>query len=136
MSWSSGPDAGPNLFTGGNGNDSPASGAGGNDTLRGNGGDDILQGGGGDDLLEGGSGNDSLLGGGFADTMVGGSGADTFVETAGNGIDWLSYATDTTGVTVSLNTGFFAGGDAQGDAFAPGGSVFEHLIGAVRGMTA
>lgn len=62
-------DAGNNLLTGGNGND----------TLWGRGGHDVLNGGNGNDYLWGNEGNDTLIGGAGADTLKGGAGMDTYV---------------------------------------------------------
>ena len=74
------------------------------DQLFGGIGDDRLNGDGGDDELDGGDGNDQLFGKAGADEMDG-----------GDGIDWISYLTSDTGVTVNLTTGTGTGGDAQGD---------------------
>ena len=71
-----------------------------NDTLTGDAHDNALTGGPGDDLLYGGAGNDSLLGGAGNDTMDGGDGNDTI--DGKTGVDTASYATATSGVTVSL----------------------------------
>ena len=59
------------------------------------------------------------------DTLEGGPGADRFIDSGG--IDELSYASDTKGVTVNLATGEARGGDAEGDKF--GGNTFENLRG-------
>jgi Ca2+-binding RTX toxin-like protein len=75
------------------------------DTVKGGGGADFLSSSGGDDFVEGGAG---------ADDLYGGSGNDT-----------ASYAQSASGVTVSLQTGTGAGGDAQGDSL----SQFENLLG-------
>jgi Ca2+-binding RTX toxin-like protein len=75
--------------------------------------------------LIGGRGADSLTGQSGADTLDGGAGADRFVTTGTE--NWLTYASDTTGVTVALGSGVASGGDAQGDIF--GTSVFAVVIG-------
>ncbi|MBB3018559.1 Ca2+-binding RTX toxin-like protein [Microvirga lupini] len=72
-------------------------GLGGNDNLQGRGGNDHLDGGAGDDILNGGAGADILDGG-----------AD---------FDWASYATATSGVTVSLADNWLNAGEAYGDTF-------------------
>jgi Ca2+-binding RTX toxin-like protein len=103
-------------------------GLGGNDTLRGSNtgtstsDNDSLFGGDGNDSLDGGTGNDLINGGAGQDTLVGGEGSDT-----------LSYAGDTAGVTVTINTNAQVGigGEAQGDSIA--GSSFEALEGGSGG---
>jgi Ca2+-binding RTX toxin-like protein len=103
-------------------------GLGGNDTLRGSStgtsttDNDSLFGGDGNDSLDGGTGNDLISGGAGQDTLEGGDGSDT-----------LSYAGDTVGVTVSINTNAMTGvgGEAQGDFIA--GSSFEALEGGSGG---
>ena len=100
-------------------------GLGGNDTLRGSDtgtsttDNDSLFGGDGNDSIDGGTGNDLINGGPGQDTLVGGDGlADT-----------LSYANDTAGVTVTINTQATVGvgGEADGDQIAA--SSFEALEG-------
>ena len=83
------------------------------DRIEGRDGNDTLDGGAGDDTLDGAAGDDVIEGGAGADSMIGGAGFDT-----------LSYATSTTGVTVSLFTGTGSAG-ATGDVF----SGFEALRG-------
>ena len=74
-------------------------------------------------VLHGGAGNDSIDGGAGDDWIEGGAGADTLI--GGTGIDTLSYASDTTGVTVNLHVGTASGGHAQGDVI----SGFERVWG-------
>ncbi|MEL6977657.1 MAG: cadherin domain-containing protein [Pseudomonadota bacterium] len=62
-------------------------------------------GGAGDDQFTGAEGNDSFLGGAGADRFDGGSG----------GYDSVYYTSDTTGVSVNLQTGVGLHGDAAGD---------------------
>ena len=64
--------------------------------------------------LDGRSGNDTLVGGAGADVLIGGAGRDT-----------ADYSLSGAGVTVSLQTGFGSGGDAQGDTL----SGIENIIG-------
>ena len=104
----------------------------GDDDLYGDEGDDELQGGDDDDQLFGGIGDDELYGDGGDDELDGGDGNDQLFGKAGademdggDGIDWVSYLTSDTGVTVNLTTGTGTGGDAQGDVIA---SV-ENLVG-------
>ncbi|MDR7154998.1 serralysin [Sphingobium xenophagum] len=78
----------------------------GNNRLSGLGGNDILDGGGGNDILEGGAGDDTLLG--------------------GNGNDTASYASATSGVTVSFQ---IAGPQATGGAGTDTLSGIENLTG-------
>ena len=66
------------------------------------------------DVLTGSFNPNEIEGGAGADTMNGGAGRDT-----------LSYARDTTGVTVSIDAGTASGGDAAGDSFVN----FENLRG-------
>jgi Ca2+-binding RTX toxin-like protein len=71
-----------------------------------------LDGGNGDDRLQGNLGDDVLCGGAGADQLFGGSsGTDA-------GIDLASYFGAAIGVTVNLQTGVGANGDAQGDTYA------------------
>ena len=86
----------------------------GDDTLIGLGGADSLFGGEGADRLEGGAGNDTLVGGAptsiGADTLLGGDGDDLLdasyafasIADGGDGLDTVSYAARTTGVSTSL----------------------------------
>jgi Ca2+-binding RTX toxin-like protein len=85
----------------GDGNFNTLRGLNGNDVLQGRGGDDRLKGGGGDDVLEGGAGGDFLYGGS---------------EWGDSGIDTVSYASDSSGVSINLETGF-RGGAAAGDYY-------------------
>ena len=152
----------PNVIQGGTGNDVISS-LGNNDTIGGSYGNDTIDGGSendtlngfyGDDTLSGGPGNDSLFGQGDNDTLSGGPnndnvvgdlGNDTIVEdgatangsdtlSAGLGVDTLSYATRTVGVTVDLD-GVVGddGEDANGDGVAEEGDTatadFEKLEG-------
>lgn len=96
-------------------------GTGGPDILTGGVGDDTIYGLGGDDLLSGGAGNDSLDGGAGHDILVGGSGNDTLNggsspgEYPGNAV---SYKDDPGSVTVVIHyaysngVGNFAGSTA------------------------
>jgi len=77
-------------------------------------GDDTITGSDGANALEGRLGDDSLEGAGGADTLIGGFGQDT-----------ASYQSSTGGVTVDLDAGTGAGGDAQGDIL----SGIENLSG-------
>lgn len=107
-----------------------ASGGAGNDTIDGRG---TLNGDAGDDTLtadsaatlNGGSGNDTLNGSTGNDILDGGPGADKL--NGGAGVNTLSYADDTTGVTVNLLTQTASGGDATGDVITF--SSFEDLAG-------
>ncbi|RBW57120.1 hypothetical protein DS909_08370, partial [Phaeobacter gallaeciensis] len=65
-------------------------------------------------FFDGRGGNDFLSGSAGNDTLIGGTGAD--VLSGGAGIDTASYATSTTGLTVSLD-GTGNTGDALGDTF-------------------
>jgi Ca2+-binding RTX toxin-like protein len=77
-------------------------------------------GGAGNDLLFGfGSAESFLLGEAGDDTLTGGAAAETV--SGGDGVDELSYASDTVGVQVDLGAGSLGGGDAQGDGFAVDG---------------
>jgi len=80
-------EAGPELVSGGDGNDVIETGLG-NDDLRGGNGDDRLFGEGDDDLLSGDAGRDFLYGGDGIDRLFGGSGND--VLDAGTGSDVLA----------------------------------------------
>ncbi len=87
-------------------------------------GNDTVWAGAGNDIIYGGAGNDSLRGEAGDDTIEGGAGADTM--NGGAGVDTLSYAGDTTGVTVNIGAKTASGGDAQGDVLS---DVFENLWG-------
>lgn len=110
-------------------------GHGGDDAIFGNDGADILYGDAGHDHMEGGAGDDHLFGGDGSDTLMGGVGNDFIVGGAGAdhidggaGIDTLSYADDSAGVDVNLETGAVSGaGDADGDTMEIGS--IENLIG-------
>ncbi|WP_269515461.1 M10 family metallopeptidase C-terminal domain-containing protein [Brevundimonas subvibrioides] len=78
------------------------------DTIGGGGGNDIISGLDGNDVLDGGSGNDTLSGGNGDDNLIGGAGNDGI--DGGAGIDFASYNTATSGVTVSLANGTASGG--------------------------
>jgi Ca2+-binding RTX toxin-like protein len=87
----------------------------GNDILIASGGRDLLYGGSGSDLLDGGSGQDDLFGGTGDDVLDGGSQADALH--GDSGLDFASYSTASTGVTVNFTTGIGSGGDAQNDTY-------------------
>jgi glucose/arabinose dehydrogenase/Ca2+-binding RTX toxin-like protein len=82
---------GIDTINGGGGNDIICGGDG-NDTLRGGGGDDVLYGENGNDVLDGLNGNDQLDGGAGPDVMTGGAGSDR-----------ATYASRTSGVTVTID---------------------------------
>jgi Ca2+-binding RTX toxin-like protein len=134
--------AGDDTLVGGALNDSLAGaggnddlfGLGGNDQLIGGPGNDFLQGGAGDDFLDGGGGNDTLVGLGGNDTVLGGDGDDTIIggQGAGNdqydggrGIDTISFASATQGVTVNLAAGTASGPETGVDTLAD----IENVIG-------
>jgi Ca2+-binding RTX toxin-like protein len=93
------------------------------DTLVGDGSANVLAGGRGNDSLSGGAGNDTLDGGDNDDVLVGGAGANLL--DGGDGIDTANYTSSSQGVTVNLETGLGAGGDAAGDVLAG----VENVIG-------
>jgi len=80
---------GDDSLNGGDGNDSLTSNAG-LDTLDGGAGNDSLFGGGGIDILNGGADNDSLVGGSGNDTLTGGTGADIFQWQTGDSTDTIT----------------------------------------------
>ncbi len=92
-------NAGDNVISGGARNDT-VDGGDGNDTITGNEGQNVLTGGLGDDSINGGVDDDTIDGGTGNDTLSGGLGDD--VLTGGAGIDTLSFAGETTNITVSL----------------------------------
>ncbi len=74
--------------------------------------------------LTGSAYGDTLIGDGNANVIEGGAGAD-WLNGLG-GIDTLSYASSaTTGVSINLQSGYAANGDAQGDTFFG----FENVTG-------
>jgi len=122
-----------------------AHGRGGNDSLTGGSqvdevygddGDDFIDGAGGDDQLDGGAGADVMRGGAGQDNVTGGEGDD--IISGGAGYDWLAggygndtvtYADETSAVTVHLISGPYNDGTAQ---TADGEEViyeFESAIG-------
>ena len=96
-------------------------GSAGGDTLTGDAGANVLRGLAGADLLVAGDGNDTLEGGAGADRLYGEGGVNT-----------ASYEGSTAGVTVSIATGYAAGGDADGDLLSQiqnlRGSNFSDLL--------
>jgi len=114
---------GDDFLTGDNGKDI-LYGTPGNDYLSGGNGKDILVGGFGNDFLTGGNGKDILYGGAGCDTLNGGSGNDTLNGGLGN--DTATYATTTTGVTVSLAV---AGAQNTGGAGTDTLVSIENLVG-------
>lgn len=87
---------------------------------------------GSDDVISGGGFDDQLFGLGGDDTLEGGAGDD--VLDGGDGTDTVSYASDTTGVTVDLGAMTASGGAAAGDTLfnfenATGGSGADTLTG-------
>ena len=107
-----------------------AIGTAGDDVLVGNGGANTLTGGAGADMLDGGAGADTLDGGLGDDVLRGGSGAD--VLRGGAGFDTIDYATSGAGVTIDLQNGTAAGGDATGDVISDieraVGSAYDDLL--------
>ncbi|MBM1634960.1 Hint domain-containing protein [Sulfitobacter mediterraneus] len=67
----------------------------------------------GNDYIDGGKGTDTLFGGTGSDTLIGGAGADEL--DGGIGSDVADYSSSDAGVTVDLEEGTGAGGDAEGD---------------------
>jgi len=133
-------DAGDDVLDGGNGNDTADyrnatqaitvsllvsgaqnTGGAGTDTLIGI---EYVQGGSGADTITGNelnntlwgnAGTDTLNGGQGNDTLIGGAGAD--VLNGGGGLDYASFSTATSGVTLNFATGVHLG-DAAGDTFS------------------
>jgi Ca2+-binding RTX toxin-like protein len=99
-------------------------------SIWGGGGNETITGRDGSDHLFGEAGNDTLLGGAADDFLIGGIGADTLGGGVGN--DTADYAASAAGVTVNLQAGTGAGGDAQGDALVSienvTGSAFNDVI--------
>ncbi len=85
---------------------------------RGGNGDDTLRTGAGDNTLYGDAGNDILAGGGGADSLDGGADSDT-----------ASYEDSPSAVTINLQAGTNAGGDAAGDTFVS----IENITGSAFG---
>ncbi|MEQ1952470.1 calcium-binding protein [Mesorhizobium sp. CN2-181] len=78
------------------------------------------------------AGNDTVNGTGLDDKLFGFDGNDTFIGGAGkdiidggNGVDRASYLSSSAGVTIDLQTGTAAGGDAQGDTL----TAIENVTG-------
>jgi len=110
----------------------------GDDTIKGGAEDDVLWGGGGDDEIDGGPGNDSIIGGAGDDEIDGGTGNDTIEVSAGSdtidgggttaapGVDVLSFAAASAGVTVSLT------GRADSDGYL---TILGDRVKGVEGLT-
>ena len=81
----------------------------GDDTVQGLGGNDFLNGGAGADTLTAGDGDDTVDGAAGDDLIIGGSGAGNDTYMGGLGIDEVSYASTTAGVTVDLGAGTATG---------------------------
>ena len=92
----------------------------GNDEVAAGVGHDLVFGDAGNDRLDGGAGNDRLAGGAGADVLDGGTGNDSAV-----------YQASEAGVSVDLQAGTGAGGDAEGDTL----SATENLAGSGHGDT-
>ncbi len=86
--------------------------------LHGGNDDDTLRTGAGDNSLYGDAGNDILAGGAGADRLDGGAGSDT-----------ASYEDSLSAVTINLQAGTNAGGDATGDTFVS----IENVTGSAFG---
>jgi len=111
------------------------------DRLNGDTGANTLKGGAGDDRIVAGTGDDTVEGGAGADTMNGDADAGLALGAAQIGMDTLSYASSTGGVTIDLSRQYAAanatadqvrahyatgsGGDATGDRFRG----FENVTG-------
>ena len=76
---------------------------------------DALTGESGVNYLDGYEGDDELWGKGGDDVLEGGAGADRL--DGGDGLDWVSYLSSDTAVTVNLADGTLEGSDTQGDVF-------------------
>ncbi|MFH2130969.1 MAG: hypothetical protein ABIK68_11415 [bacterium] len=85
----------------------------GDDLIAAGEGDNRINSGAGDDLVLTGAGNDRISAGAGDDTISAGAGADEI--DGGAGIDTISYRESGEGVSVDLEQGFGAGGDAEGD---------------------
>ncbi len=97
--------------------------------IWGGGGNETITGRDGSDRLFGEAGNDTLLGGAADDVLVGGAGNDTLG--GGGGADTADYSASAAGVTVHLQAGTGAGGDAAGDALVS----IENVIGSANADT-
>jgi Ca2+-binding RTX toxin-like protein len=103
------------------------------DSLTGNSLSNTLTGGTGDDKLNGTTGNDLLFGGLNNDTYLFGASsvgeADQITENASEGTDTLSFATQTTSVTLSLATTDIQPAHTNRTVKLNSVSTFENLIG-------
>ncbi|MCW2393507.1 beta strand repeat-containing protein [Sphingobium sp. B11D3A] len=71
------------------------------DTIAGNAAANVLEGRAGNDTINGGAGDDSLFGGDGNDTLIGG--ADNDIIDGGNGIDTISYASNSVAQSINLS---------------------------------
>ncbi|MEI4488416.1 Hint domain-containing protein [Frigidibacter sp. MR17.14] len=106
-------DPGPNVYHGGDGNDSMWSGNG-NDTLFGDAGNDAIYAEGGNDLIDGGAGADWVQAGAGDDTVFGGSESDVLLGEAGNDAIYGGTGDDYIGGGTGDDTQW---GEAGADAF-------------------
>ncbi len=105
-------------------------GSSGDDDVIGNGGANAIDLGVGNDKLQGMGGADRLLGGDGDDLLEGGAGADWLFGNLGN--DTASYANSQSAVTIDLDVGTTAGGDAAGDIVVDvenvDGSIYDDVL--------
>jgi Ca2+-binding RTX toxin-like protein len=108
----------------------------GNDVISGGDGGETILGQAGDDVLTGGTGADSIDGGSNDDTLQGDSGADTLVAGSSFAGDKLSYASSTSGISISLDgtvndTDGFGYTDNIGTGWktVEGGSAADSIVG-------
>ena len=105
-------DVGNDVLTANIGDDRLSGGVG-NDTLGGGSGNDTISGDVGDDQIDGGNDRDVIYGGVGNDTLAGGAGHDTLY--GGIGVDFVSYATVSESLTLSLATSTIEGGEQGTD---------------------
>jgi Ca2+-binding RTX toxin-like protein len=89
----------------------------GDDTLYGTTGNNRLYGGGGKDTLVGNGGHDVLSGEGGDDFLVASKSTGTTFD-GGDGIDWISYESETVGITLNLDGSANAGGASNDKLFS------------------
>ncbi|MBL4720159.1 MAG: hypothetical protein JKY20_03380, partial [Alphaproteobacteria bacterium] len=97
------------------------------DTLFGDAAANLLNGGAGDDTLLGDAGDDIVNGGAGNDFLIAGSGLGDDAYDGGSGIDTISFASTTLGVSVDLTAGTATGSETGTDTIAA--LSVENVIG-------
>jgi Ca2+-binding RTX toxin-like protein len=104
----------------------------GDDTLYGTTGNNRLYGGGGKDTLVGNGGHDVLSGEGGDDFLVASKSTGSLFD-GGDGIDWISYESETVGITLNLDGSANAGGASNDKVYAIENAYGSHHDDTITG---